>query len=97
MKKLCVNFGVATDLGQNIARMDRGLGSKTAAIALGGPCENRACESFDGKPRDELPGCEIFFSFAKAKAPIAAYADRDLCQVTAGPDGSKLMRPSLFS
>jgi transposase InsO family protein len=46
------------------------VGSKTLFIELGSPWENRYCESFNGKLRDELLNGEIFHSLKEARIII---------------------------
>ena len=47
-----------------------GVGARTAFIEPGSPWENGYVESFNGKLRDELLGCEVFNSLAEAKVLI---------------------------
>jgi len=47
-----------------------GAGAKAAFIEPGSPWENGYVESFNGKLRDELLGCEVFNSLAEAKVLI---------------------------
>jgi putative transposase len=47
-----------------------GLGSESLYIEPGSPWENRYCESFNGKLRDELLNGEIFYSLKEAQAVI---------------------------
>jgi len=46
------------------------LGTLPAFIEPGSPWENGYIESFDGKMRDELLNCEIFYTIAEAKILI---------------------------
>jgi transposase InsO family protein len=46
------------------------VGAKTAYIEPGSPWENRYCESFNSKLRDELLNGEIFYSLQEAKVII---------------------------
>lgn len=46
------------------------VGAKTAYIQPGSPWENGYVESFNGKLRDELLNCEIFYTLAEAKIVI---------------------------
>jgi transposase InsO family protein len=46
------------------------VGAKTLYIAPGSPWEDGYCESFNGKPRDELLYGEIFYSLKEAKFVI---------------------------
>ena len=48
----------------------KGVGAQTAYIEPGSPWENGYVESFNGKLRDELLGCEVFNSLAEAKVLI---------------------------
>ncbi len=48
----------------------KGVGAKAAFIEPGSPWENGYVESFNGKLRDELLGCEVFNSLAEAKVLI---------------------------
>jgi putative transposase len=43
------------------------IGSKTLFIEPGSPWKNGYCESFNGKPRDELLNAEIFYSLKEAR------------------------------
>ena len=47
-----------------------GVRASTAFIEPGSPLENGYVESFNGKLRDELLGCEVFNSLAEAKVLI---------------------------
>ena len=49
------------------------VGAKTAYIEPGSPWENRYCESFNFKLRDELLNREIFYSLAEAKIIIESW------------------------
>ena len=49
------------------------VGAQTAYIAPGSPWENRYCESFNGKLRDELLNGEIFYSLKEAQTMIEAW------------------------
>jgi len=49
------------------------VGSKTLDIEPGSPWENRYCESFNGKLRDELLNGEIFYSLKEAKVVTAQW------------------------
>lgn len=46
------------------------VGAETLYIEPGSPWENRYCESFNGKLRDELLECEIFFTLQEARILI---------------------------
>ena len=46
------------------------VGVKTLFIEPGSPLENRYCESFNGKLRDELLNGEIFYTMREAKVLI---------------------------
>jgi transposase InsO family protein len=46
------------------------LGAKTLYIEPGSPWENRYCESFNGKLRDECLNGEIFYSLKEARIVI---------------------------
>ena len=48
----------------------RAVGAKTAYITPGSPWENRYCESFNARFRDELLNGEIFYSFKEAQIII---------------------------
>ena len=45
----------------------KAVGAKTAYIEPGSPWENRYCESFNGRMRDELLNGEIFYSLREAQ------------------------------
>jgi transposase InsO family protein len=49
------------------------VGSKTAYIMPGSPCEIGCCESFNSKLRDELLSGEIFFTLMEAKIMIETW------------------------
>ena len=46
------------------------LSVKTLFIEPGSPCENGYIESFNGKLRDELLNCEVFYTLTEAKVLI---------------------------
>ncbi|NQX88101.1 MAG: transposase family protein, partial [Halioglobus sp.] len=46
------------------------LGTKTIYITPGNPGENGYCESFNGKPRDELLSGELFYTLREAQVLI---------------------------
>ncbi len=46
------------------------VGAKTLHIEPGSPWENGYCESFNGKPRDELLNGEVFYSLREARVVI---------------------------
>ena len=54
-----------------------GVGARTAFIEPGSPWENGYVESFNGKLRDELLGCEVFNSLAEAKVLIEQWRRHD--------------------
>lgn len=49
------------------------LGVKTLFIEPGSPWENRYCESFNGRLRDELLSREVFYTVAEAKVLAEAW------------------------
>ena len=49
------------------------VGAKTAYIEPGSPWENRYCESFNAKLRDELLSSEIFYSLKEAQIIIESW------------------------
>src|SRR5277367_2311450 len=49
------------------------VGAKTAYIEPGSPWENGYCESFNGKPRDELLNSEIFYTLKEAQIMIEVW------------------------
>jgi putative transposase len=57
---------VAKELSHRLAK----VGAGTLCIEPGSPWENRYCESFNGKLRDECLNGEIFCSLKEAKIVI---------------------------
>src|SRR5476651_1603569 len=49
------------------------VGAKTLYIEPASPWENGYCESFNGKLRDELLNCEIFYSLKEAQIIIGQW------------------------
>ena len=54
-----------------------GVRASTAFIEPGSPWENSYVESFNGKLRDELLGCEVFNSLAEARVLIEQWRVHD--------------------
>jgi transposase InsO family protein len=53
------------------------LGAKAVCITPGGPWGNGYCESFSGKPRDELLDGEIFYTPREAQALMERWRVHD--------------------
>jgi len=66
------------------------VGARTLYIEPGGPGENRYCESFNGRLRDELLDGEVLYSLKEAQVVIDAWRKH-----TPRPHSSLGYRPSV--